>query len=219
MFGRDQTHLTLVLVIQQKSPVIGPAAPSLDLGNDISALNAAPSYGGISPQEPSSSQHLAAAQGPLATQMAQLSVIAERPGGSAEETDDDDDDDWNPMEGRSLEELNTLNDECTAKEGYLYKKGERRKVCARCPRKVHHRPCTFSPLTRILFSADVEEALVRPTTDTTLVLQDQQGVQTASPAASVRGSLRYPSHSQEARPRVWHRHPDTHILRPSGVRS
>ncbi|KAG8921706.1 hypothetical protein FRC00_008330 [Tulasnella sp. 408] len=111
-----------------KSPVIGPAAPALDLGNDISALNASPSYGGISPQEPSSSQHIAAAQGPLATQMAQLSVIAERPGGSAEETDDDDDDDWNPMEGRSLEELNTLNDECAAKEGYLYKKGERRKT-------------------------------------------------------------------------------------------
>ncbi|KIO34674.1 hypothetical protein M407DRAFT_16638 [Tulasnella calospora MUT 4182] len=111
-----------------KSPVIGPAAPSLDLGNDISVLNPSAPYGGITTQEPSSSQTPAAAQGPLATQMAQLSVIAERPGGSGEETDDDDDDDWNPMEGRSLEELNTLTDECAAKEGYLYKKGERRKT-------------------------------------------------------------------------------------------
>ncbi|KAG8934759.1 hypothetical protein FRC01_000440 [Tulasnella sp. 417] len=111
-----------------KSPVIGPAAPALDLGNDISVLNPPASYGGIVTQEPSSSQLPAAAQGPLATQMAQLSVIAERPGGSGEETDDDDDDDWNPMEGRSLEELNTLNDECAMKDGYLYKKGERRKT-------------------------------------------------------------------------------------------
>ncbi|KAG8954386.1 hypothetical protein FRC04_011712 [Tulasnella sp. 424] len=111
-----------------KSPVLGPAVPGLDLGNDISVLNPSASYGGITPQDPSSSQHSPVAQGPLATQMAQLSVIAERPGGSGEETDDDDDDDWNPMEGRSLEELNTLNDECTAKEGYLYKKGERRKT-------------------------------------------------------------------------------------------
>ncbi|KAG9002491.1 hypothetical protein FRB90_011373, partial [Tulasnella sp. 427] len=114
--------------LSQKSPVIGPVSPSLDLGNEISVLNPSTSYGGLGPQEASSSQSPATAQGSLATQMAQLSVIAERPGGSGEETDDDDDDDFNPMEGRSLEELNNLNDECPSKEGYLYKKGERRKT-------------------------------------------------------------------------------------------
>ncbi|KAG8906339.1 hypothetical protein FRB99_007119 [Tulasnella sp. 403] len=109
-----------------KSPTLQSALAVVEPDSELSALTPSPAYTTSLVQEPSPSQQTA----PVTIQSPQLSVIAERPGGSGDESDDDDED-WSPAVGRSIEELATLNDENIAKAGYLDKKGERRKTWKR----------------------------------------------------------------------------------------
>ena len=100
-----------------------------------------------------------------------LSAIAEgRTGSGGEETDeeDEDDDECHPDANQSLNanmrlKRQTQHGDSMIKSGYLWKKGERRKVRVYEPLSVFKHTHTFHK--------DMEEALVRPQTCSTRILQ------------------------------------------------
>lgn len=85
-----------------------------------------------------------------------LSSIAERRSASGGEESEEEDDGWRvETEGTQREALH----DTVLKTGYLWKKGERRKVRVLCPSA----QCMWSDVCRTLSSVlDMEEAVVRP---------------------------------------------------------
>lgn len=136
-----------------------------------------------------------------------LQSIAERRTGSGEESEEDEEDEeggWH-VETREQELARGSHDETVLKTGYLWKKGERRKVR-------HNSPFSSCILT---VCTDLEEALVRPPHRASCLLQNVSRVQASPPARPLRDSLLHARPAQEAYKHILYDFAHSNIL-PAG---
>ena len=132
-----------------------------------------------------------------------LSSIAERASGSGEESEEEDEEEEGPW--KTADKSQCIQDsvnEGVIKSGYLWKKGERRKVRVLNTRVLH----------RLDGIADVEEEMVCTTAGTSGVLQDVCRVQATPTAQSRRGALVHTGRAEETPVHVWGGHVCADVL-------
>jgi hypothetical protein len=142
-----------------------------------------------------------------------LDSIAEGPLAS-EDSDDDREAVEDVDEGKAAQKRKS-SDETIIKSGYLWKKGERRKV--RSDLTLQAFLCGSLTRLYLAYISGLEETLVRPEICPPGLLQELGRIPTASALGPRRHPHMHTSHSQEARQRVVHRFTQADVLPPGGL--
>ena len=139
-----------------------------------------------------------------------LSSIAERRSDSGEDTEDEVavEGGWKTADVRANRPRNSA-DESVIKAGYLWKKGERRKVHTNLLQLLD-----FPDFSK-LYPIDVEETMVRPAPSTHCVLQEFCGIPTPALARALRCALLHAGQSKTTRQHIRTHLPRPHILSSS----